>query len=330
MILMSNESRVNVLVTGVGAIIGYGIIKSLRQSDFSVRIVGLDRNPQAFGAKFCDAFYPKNSLEETQEYWDFLRSIIDNEQINMVLPGIEEDVFCFYDNLDETRKWDTSVILNSQMALDCGRDKWEMYRVLVQHGNFVIPTLRPRCWEECLTDVGTPPFIMKPIRGSASRGQQLLTDKNDFTYWQHKLGDTFIVQKLVGTKDDEFTVSVFGFGDGTATSPAVLRRWLGASGATSKAETVSDDSQIRHAVDQLNHIFLPLGPTNYQFRKHEGQVFLLEINPRISSSTSIRCSLGVNEAHMCIEYFLHGEKPAESKLRNGFCQRYIEDIISYL
>ena len=36
------KKDIRVLVTGVGAIIGYGIIKSLRQSDYSVYIVGMD------------------------------------------------------------------------------------------------------------------------------------------------------------------------------------------------------------------------------------------------------------------------------------------------
>ena len=39
---MDVDSKVNVLVTGIGAIIGYGIIKSLRVSGLNVNIVGMD------------------------------------------------------------------------------------------------------------------------------------------------------------------------------------------------------------------------------------------------------------------------------------------------
>ena len=53
-----------VLITGVGAIIGQGIIKSLRMEDRPVRIIGIDRNPDAFGARRCDRFHPKPLNEE--------------------------------------------------------------------------------------------------------------------------------------------------------------------------------------------------------------------------------------------------------------------------
>ena len=48
-----------VLVTGVGAIIGQGIVDGLRRSGRSVRVVGLDRNPDCLGPKLCDDFVPK-------------------------------------------------------------------------------------------------------------------------------------------------------------------------------------------------------------------------------------------------------------------------------
>ena len=45
-----------ILVTGVGAIIGYGIIRSLRASRFPVRIVGMDIYPDAVGQRWSDVF----------------------------------------------------------------------------------------------------------------------------------------------------------------------------------------------------------------------------------------------------------------------------------
>ena len=44
-----------VLVTGVGAIIGYGAVRSLRKSRTDVRIVGMDIYPDAVGQVWCDA-----------------------------------------------------------------------------------------------------------------------------------------------------------------------------------------------------------------------------------------------------------------------------------
>ena len=45
-----------ILVTGVGAVIGYGIVRSLRASKFPVRIVGMDIYADAVGQRWCDVF----------------------------------------------------------------------------------------------------------------------------------------------------------------------------------------------------------------------------------------------------------------------------------
>ena len=78
---------------------------------------------------------------------------------------------------------------------------------------------------------------MKPRHGSGGKGIVLLHNQRDFDYWQEKIGAEFMVQRLVGSDDQEYTVSVFGFGDGAATEPAIMRRRLGPDGATWWAES---------------------------------------------------------------------------------------------
>jgi len=54
---------------------------------------------------------------------------------------------------------------------------------------------------------------------------------------------------------------------------------------------------------------------------------LLEINPRISSSTSIRSLLGYNESKMAVEYFLENKMIEQPDLKQGKVIRYIEDFL---
>jgi carbamoyl-phosphate synthase large subunit len=53
---------------------------------------------------------------------------------------------------------------------------------------------------------------------------------------------------------------------------------------------------------------------------------LLEINARISSSTSIRDLFGVNEAEMCIDYYIFNKIPEIKAQKYGKVIRYIEDV----
>jgi carbamoyl-phosphate synthase large subunit len=85
------------------------------------------------------------------------------------------------------------------------------------------------------------------------------------------------------------------------------------------------DERIR----QLCRHFEPEGPTNLQFRRDLGEYLLLEINPRISSSTSLRAAFGFNEAEACIRYYLEGRRPQLEHASGGSAVRFIEDWVRH-
>jgi carbamoyl-phosphate synthase large subunit len=316
-----------VVVTGVGAIIGQGIIKALRRAPYAVRIVGVDRNPDAVGAHLCDRFYCKPQCAETEGgYRDFWLSMAGEEGVDLILPGIEIDVFY----LDMQRRWFEAqrvrLCLNGAPLIGLARDKWALGQELQKLGMFHIPGVIDGDWESCVRTLGPPPLLMKPRRGSGSRGIMRLYDADDFAYWRRKAGDNFMVQRIVGSDDEEYTVGSFGFGDGTAVAPIVFRRRLSAAGNTQSAEVVQDRS-IEDAVARLNSVFHPLGPTNYQFRREGETLFLLEVNPRFSSTTSLRAAFGYNEPCMAIEFYLEGRKPARPVIQSGRAFRYTEEFV---
>jgi carbamoyl-phosphate synthase large subunit len=105
-----------------------------------------------------------------------------------------------------------------------------------------------------------------------------------------------------------------------------LRRKLGIGGFTEWAEVVENE-QFFETVRRYCGFYQPLGPTNFQFRVHKGNLKLLEINPRISSASSIRAAFGYNEAEMALGYFLEGRLPAVPLTKRGQAVRYVEDHI---
>jgi len=56
---------------------------------------------------------------------------------------------------------------------------------------------------------------------------------------------------------------------------------------------------------------------------------LLEIIPRIYSSTSIRMAFSYNESIMSVNCFLNGEKPVQTVIKPGIAIRYVEEHIFY-
>jgi carbamoyl-phosphate synthase large subunit len=172
------------------------------------------------------------------------------------------------------------------------------------------------------------PFLLKPRRGYASKGIVIVNSEADFDLVKHKLGSELIAQAMVGSDDSEFTVGIFGDGDGAVCSAITLRRLLSVDGSTAKA-WVEKHASLDAVVESLCRHFQPLGPTNLQFRRVDDGWKLLEINPRISSSTSIRTAFGYNESKMSLDYFLHGKTIVQPSLKRGSASRYIADRVTY-
>ena len=135
-----------------------------------------------------------------------------------------------------------------------------------------------------------------------------------------------MAQPIVGRDDEEFTVSAFGDGRGGYSASMALRRRLSREGFTDKAEVVNQ-ADFLDAIQDLCRAFSPIGPTNFQFRKTDAGLRLLEINPRISSSTSIRAAFGYNEALMATEMAVEKRLPAQPDIKGGRAVRYTEDFI---
>lgn len=327
--MISGKTEITVLVTGVGAIIGQGIIKSLRGSRYSVRIVGVDRSNRSPGPYLCDAFHQKPPCEEdTPDYIAFWRDILKKECVDIVMPGLEVDMFFLDTQRQLFKELGVAVVINRSELIALSADKWKLGERLADIGLPNIPASIPENWEQAVSELGKPPLLLKPRSGNGSHGIARLDDERDFDYWRAKSGDNWMLQRIVGDDCNEFTVGVFGFGDGESIAPIILKRRLSAAGNTLEAQ-VAHDPVIEEATEKLTKCFKPLGPTNYQFRKEGDVAYLLEINPRFSSSNSLRTTFGFNEAEMAIGYFKFGKIPLAPAIREGTGWRYSEDFVHY-
>lgn len=314
---------ITVLVTGIGAIIGYGIINSLRQSSIPVRIVGMDIYDNNYGRHLVDAFYQAKKAY-SDEYEDFILQLVQKESVDLIIPGIEQDMYRLFELRD---KIPTTIVLNNELLTKLSKDKWQTYEYFKNNSDInLIPSAIDKKYEECVSLFGSP-FLMKPRTSYASKGLHIIDNKQDFDFYDSQNNHQNIYQTIVGTTEEEYTVGVFGDGKGGYFDSIILRRMLAQTGATDKAEVVIENRQILDYVDSICKVTKPIGPTCIQLRKDEKQVYLLEINPRISSSCSIRCAAGFNEADMCLKYYLLHEPIVPQEKRPIKAVRYVADCI---
>lgn len=313
-----------VLVTAVGAIIGYGIVRALKRLPEPPRIIGTDIYADAVGQVWCDRFV-QMPLTASVEYGETLEALIRRERIDAILPGVEYDVNWLDTHRDWIQRVGVPVALNTAPLVALGRDKWATHEFLVARGLPVIPTLLPGTFEAAADQLGVP-FILKSRSLSAGKGMAVISTPAQFAACMGQAPNTLIAQQIVGTVEREYTVGVFGLGGGDHAGWIAMRRLLSREGSTSKAWVVFDEN-LDGEVARLTALMAPLGPTNLQFRYHDGRYLMLEINPRFSSSTSLRALFGFNEAEMSLAFFGRGARPPPPVIRGGHAVRFIEDML---
>lgn len=308
-----------ILVTGVGALIGYGIIKSLKKSNkHEVTIIGMDIYEDAYGRFLCDKFF-KAERADSENYLSFINDIIEKENIDLIIPGIEQDMYMLALLQNEIK---VKIVLNNNLLIDLSKDKLKTYLFFKENSINVIPTLFDVEYEKCIDELGSP-FLLKPRSSYASKGIYKIHNKEEFNFYNNSNN---IFQRIIGTDSEEYTVSVFGNGEGGYVDYIILKRTLAQTGATDKAQVLRYDEAIINYIDKICQITKPIGPTNIQLRKELEEVFLLEINPRISSACSIRTYAGYNEPQMCIDYYLRGIFSIQEEKKEINAVRFIDDF----
>lgn len=312
-----------ILVSGVSGIIGYGILKSLRQSHPDCRLIGTTVYERNAGRAFCDIF-EKAPMTNNEGYFTWLVEMMKHWDVSIAIPGIEADVFAWSEHRKKIEDTGVTVLLNNPDLIQLSSDKWSFYQRLVENNSpYAIPTSLG--YDEKL---GSFPLLAKPRKGSGSKGITIIENKKCFDIHLASHDSMMIYQPIIGCSEKEYTCSAFFDKSSKLCAFISMKRTLSQIGFTEHAETI-DMPCIETVLVHLGEIFKPVGPTNFQFRTDNGILKLLEINPRISSATSIRAAFGYNESGMAVDLFLNGITPVQPKIIRGHAVRYTEDMVFY-
>lgn len=254
--------------------------------------------------------------------------LIKKHRVDLVIPGIESDVYAWAENIGRLNGLGVRAVVNNVDLVCLCKDKWAFYDYFKRKKkDYLIESSLSKDYNELVERFGIP-FMLKPRVGYGSKGVVKIHSKLDFDKYRSDVGFTLMAQQFVGSDDQEYTTSAFCDGRGGFNAIMSLKRKLSKDGYTDRAEVVEID-EINRVVSVICQELRPSGPTNFQFRMHDGIYKLLEINPRISSSTSIRSAFGYNESKMCVEFFLENKAVVQPVIKKGKAVRYVEDSIIF-
>lgn len=310
-----------IFVSGASGIVGYGIIRSLRMADSTLKILGSSNKDFSPANVFSDRFFLAPTTS-SREYLGWLQQFLQTEKPDIAIPGIEADLALWNQNRDVFLRSGTKPLLNDCQLIVLCQDKWAFFQELRRLGEeTIIETMLADDFDEIVSRFGIP-FILKPRRGYGGQGFSVISNRTEFL---ENFKPDQIAQPYVGERSKEYTVSAYGDGRGGFPHIFAMRRELDPSGFTSFAEIV-DPQPFLEPIHRIGSNFRALGPTNFQFREGNGKLFLLEINPRISSSSSIRSGFGFNETAIGIRHLLTGIIETPQPEMSGSAMRYVEDF----
>lgn len=322
---MTARRTLNVLVLAVGGNVSQGILKALRTTTVSCRVVGADVSPYQFGLYTTDAAHV-SPWANTPEFLPWLVATCHAEEIDCILSGAEPILAVLAQEHDRISEHTGAVVVvSSQDVEEIGADKLRTCEWLEEHG-FAVPayanaadsravkTLRERCGF---------PLIAKPRIGGGARGLFQIDNDDDLAYAARK--QNYILQEIVGTAAREFTVGVFVDRTGDVAGAITMRRELHA-GTTYRA-FVEDAPEMRRVASDIARALKPRGPCNIQLRETERGPVCFEINPRFSGTTPLRAHFGFNEVDAALRHFVLGEDAiALPNVTSGVCLRYWNEL----
>lgn len=317
---------ITAVVTGIGAPVGVGVIKSLRAADLPIRIVGVDSEPLAQGLFRVDQPYLIPSARHNPDsYFEALVEVSKTEGADILFPSWEGELPMLSQRKTEFEERTGAVLpLNPDATLKA-LDKWLTTKVLEAFKVPVSNTVLPSDLDQ-LDDFQRNypyPYIMKPRRSSGGKGLVLIHTKQELDFFSRYIPDP-ILQELLLPDNQEYTVGVFIQADGTSGGSLALRRSL-VGGLSYRMESLPNHEACTIATEAAQAMGL-IGAVNVQMRLTETGFKVFEINPRFSSTTCVRANFGFNEPELTIRHFVLGEKIVPPEVRPGICLRFWEEM----
>ncbi len=315
--------KIKVMITGAGALLGQGMIRSLKQSSLKTHIIAVDPSPYSAGLYWSDSAHLIPFANDPR-YIEQIINIIRIEAPDAILIGtdVELHIFAKYRKMLED-EFDVHILVSSSHVIEIADDKYLTYKFLKKNGFSYPETCLPGDEEKLISKVGFP-LIIKPRIGARSVGVHKVNDKATLNRLLLETKENLVIQECVGSSNDEYTASALVF-DGKCDVSIVMQREL-KDGNTYRVY-IEEYNELNDKISELGEALKPYGSVNFQFRLDGTQVKVFEINSRFSGTTPLRAHAGFNEVELCLRRVLWDEPIIQPQIEEMIILRHWSETI---
>lgn len=351
--MSQSTPHASVLVTGVGGGgVGEQIIKSLRLLQGKFVVYGTDIVEKSSARGLVNEIFQVPRAND-EHYLERILQICHDNKIQVLLYGSEAELLVLSRNRGIFEEQGIFLPLNPQTVIDLCMNKIALNKWLMANG-FDAPKSHVIEKVEDLAEIDYFPLVLKPYANSGgSANVYIAQDRDELEALAGLMlanGLLVMTQEYVGTPEEEYTVGILLDEDGAYVNGiTVHRQIIGSLGGRlsipnrTNNRTLGERLAISSGISQgevgkepnviavCKRIATALGAKysiNIQCRVQNDKVYVFEINPRFSGTTSIRSLMGFNEVEQIIDAHLSRiPMQTDFPFRHGRVLRRLEEII---
>jgi len=297
---MPKNHPISVLVLAVGSPLGQSIVKALQLSKQNINIHVADISNLAAGLYMSGVRPIILPLVKEPTYFDQLTAYIDANNIQAIFPVITAEHEFFAEHNEHFSSIGVEILSCDSQVYHLCNDKYASMMQLKKMGLDVPDTSLCRNEEEVekFLSKNAFPLLIKPRSGASSANIfKVNTHEELFGILKAFPKDYFIVQTFLDDSRD-YTAGVYISRDRSFQATLVIEREL--KFGLSYRGTIFEDEALSDYCLKVANAVSAFYSINVQFKIVDGRPYTYEINPRLSSTTSVRAHFGFNEPDMIL------------------------------
>lgn len=318
--------RRKILVTAIGSFSALSVISQLRS--LRCKVVGCDINrPEVVPNSLrCDAFYTVPKTAEKEKFFNSIKKICRDNEVDMIFPLTDVDVDFFDENRDWFEKNDIIVCISSKETIKKCRDKYILQQFVSDLDDIDgIPShLGSSLERDKKIDF---PIVCKPRDGRSSEGLIMLYSDEEFELRKNiVLNDRYIVEPFVG--GSVVTVDVIRGCNTTACFPRLeIKRTY--NGAGLAVQLLNDEKLINMSIKIADALDIK-GCVNFEFikEKKSGKYYFMECNPRFSGGVAFSSFAGYKIVKNHIRSFMDKKIDGQKRFKEQYIVKEYTEIVT--
>jgi carbamoyl-phosphate synthase large subunit len=299
-----------IIVTGIGGVVGQGIVRNARSMNRDLKIVGVNVARVSAGNHLCDEVF-EVPFAYDDNYVDAMLKVISATGAELIIPSTDYESYYLAKHQSEFAI--PIAASPAEVTFFC-LDKYRNWEAFSQKNIPFAPSVLPSKFTGQFER-----YIVKPREGRGSRGIHI--QPADVAAFD----DSNLVQQLL--EGPEITSTFYVLQDGSLLGSITMRREL-ESGNTARAEVIKEyDDEVNELAKQMIRAYPFRGSVNIQSKVTEQGIVPFEINCRISGTNSIRSQFGFNDVAFTIQELLFHEAPDKPNVKLGSAMRVMVDIV---